>query len=514
MSSIDVTSPTAITVSQRITETLKRHLHATSARVAEKLAVPRGSLTVDIGSSDHTVPQVFKNAAIRVLGVEPTNIAKIAVADGIPTVNQFFSVEVARAILAEHGPAAIVTAANGFAHVSRLSELLSGVRELLTDDGMFVTESHYMVDILETLQYDSIYHEHLRFYLLKPLQRLFDDHGFTLEDVERIPNYGGSIGCMRGRAAAARPRRTWPASWRSRSAWAVTTIGLRDFRVRTEASRQKLRSLIVRLDEGQRVAGIGCPGRAVTLLTYCGLTPDLLPYIAEQSTSLKLGLYTPGGTSRSSTRPACSRSSPVRADADLALRRADHQEPQGARPDLQDHHPAAGGDHRVTSDARFIGRRVLIVCPGVPHSRVGASTILFFHYIRGIAGTGCRAMLVLLADPSNFDENRLKEFLEETQDLPNLTTTVCRFDRLYGADRWLRPYVETLPAEVVTAAQRFTPRRSSASTCSRRRTHGKSAAARNRLRGSATSTSRRSGTTHFMTSASVRRPSSRCLWSR
>ena len=69
-----------------------------------------------------------------------------------------------------------------------------------------------------------------------------------------------------------------------------------DFRVRTEASRQKLRSLIVRLnDEGQRVAGIGCPGRAVTLLTYCGLTPDLLPYIAEQSTSLKLGLYTPGG---------------------------------------------------------------------------------------------------------------------------------------------------------------------------------------------------------------------------
>lgn len=279
-----------------ITETLKRHLHATSARVADKLAVPRGSLTVDIGSNDGTVLQGFKNVGMRVLGVEPTNIAKIAVADGIPTVNQFFSVEVARAILAEHGPAAIVTAANVFAHVSRLSELLSGVREMLTDDGMFVTESHYMVDILETLQYDSIYHEHLRFYLLKPLQRLFDDHGFTLQDVERIPNYGGSIRvyARKGRGGPSSPDVASLMALEERMGCYDDRV-YDDFRVRTEASRRQLRSLIVRLnDEGQRVAGIGCPGRAVTLLTYCGLTPDLLPYIAEQSTSLKLGLYTPG----------------------------------------------------------------------------------------------------------------------------------------------------------------------------------------------------------------------------
>ena len=279
-----------------ITETLKKNLHGTSARVAEKIGVPQGSLVVDIGSNDGTVLQGFKNVGMRVLGVEPTDIAKIAIADGIPTVNEFFSAEAAARIRAEHGPAAVVTAANVFAHINNLSSLLKGVHDLLDEGGVFVTESHYMVDILETLQYDSIYHEHLKFYLIKPLQRLFADHGFTLEDVERIPNYGGSLRAYarkgrHGRVAAAVDELL--ALEEQRGCYADETYVR--FRERTEASRRALRSLIVTLnDEGKRVVGIGSPGRAVTLLQYCGLTPDLIPYIAEQSTSLKLGLFTPG----------------------------------------------------------------------------------------------------------------------------------------------------------------------------------------------------------------------------
>lgn len=279
-----------------ITETLKKNLHGTSARVAQNIGVPKGSLVVDIGSNDGTVLQGFKNVGMRVLGVEPTNIANIAIADGIPTLNEFFSRGVATRIRAEHGPAKVVTAANVFAHINNLSELLHGVHELLDEGGVFVTESHYMVDILETLQYDSIYHEHLKFYLIKPLQRLFDDHGFTLEDVERIPNYGGSL---RAYARKGRNGRVAPAVGEllalenARGCYDDATYVR--FRERTEASRRALRSLVVKLnDEGKRVVGIGCPGRAVTLLAYCGLTPDLIPYIAEQSTSLKLGLYTPG----------------------------------------------------------------------------------------------------------------------------------------------------------------------------------------------------------------------------
>jgi hypothetical protein len=279
-----------------ITETLRKNLHATAVRVVEKCGVPKGSLAVDIGSNDGTVLQGFRNVGLKVLGVEPTNIANIAIANGIPTHQDFFHLGVVRKILTEHGQAAVVTAANVFAHVNRLSELLNGVRELLSDDGVFVTESHYMVDILDTLQYDSIYHEHLRFYLLKPLQRLLDDHGFTLEHAERISNYGGSIRvyARKGRKKASSPELAELIAHEEKMGCYQDAL-YDQFARRTEESRRKLRSLIVRLnDEGKRVIGIGCPGRAITLLTYCGLGPDLLPYIAEQSTSLKLGLFTPG----------------------------------------------------------------------------------------------------------------------------------------------------------------------------------------------------------------------------
>ena len=279
-----------------ITETLRRNLHAIAGHVATRTGVKTGALVVDIGSNDGTILQGFKSAGMKVLGVEPTKIAEIARADGIDTLNEFFSPAVAERIVTEYGKAQVVTAANVFAHVNALSSLLQGVHHLLDERGVFVTESHYMLDIIETLQYDSIYHEHLRFYLMKPLQKLFDRHGFTLEDVERIPNYGGSI-----RVYARKGKGGVPSAAVGELIAKEERAGCYDertyvaFRERMDASRRALRSLVVRAyDEGKRMVGVGCPGRAMTLLTYCGLTPDLIPYIAEQSTSLKLGLFTPG----------------------------------------------------------------------------------------------------------------------------------------------------------------------------------------------------------------------------
>jgi hypothetical protein len=279
-----------------ITETLRQNLYGTSAKVAETIGVAKGSLVIDIGSNDGSILQGFKNVGMRVLGVEPTKIAEIANANGIPTLREFFSQDLAKRIVAEHGTATVVTAANVFAHINQLTQLLTGIHDLLSEDGVFVSESHYMVDILKTLQYDSIYHEHLRFYLIKPLQVLFDIHGFTLEHVERIPNYGGSIRvyARKGRGRFATQAVTELIELEEEMGCYADEVYV-DFARRTQASRAQLRSLLVRLfDEGKRVVGIGCPGRAITLLTYCGISTDLLPYIAEQSTSLKLGLFTPG----------------------------------------------------------------------------------------------------------------------------------------------------------------------------------------------------------------------------
>lgn len=278
-----------------ITETLKKNLHAIATHVSEGVGLKPGALVIDIGSNDGTILEGFKAHGMRVLGVEPTKIANIAIASGIPTLNTFFSRQVAQGIVAEHGKAGLVTAANVFAHVDKLSTLINGISELLDDGAYFVSESHYMLSILETLQYDSIYHEHLRYYLVKPLQRLFHDHGFTLVDVERIPNYGGSIRAYarKGRGHAVQPRvADFLAREEAAGAYADATYAA--FAERIRESRKALRSFVVRAaDEGKRVVGVGCPGRCVTLLAYCGITPDLMPYIAEQSTSLKLGMFTP-----------------------------------------------------------------------------------------------------------------------------------------------------------------------------------------------------------------------------
>ncbi|NUN92841.1 MAG: class I SAM-dependent methyltransferase [Verrucomicrobiae bacterium] len=279
-----------------ITETLKRNLQATAERGQEKFPASRDALAVDIGSNDGTLLEGFKKLGFRVRGVEATNIARVANEKGIPTTQGFFNLNMAQRIVDTEGAAAFVTATNVFAHVNHLGTLLRGIHMLLTENGVFISESHYLLDILATLQYDSIYHEHLRFYSLKPLAKLFDSQGFSLVDAERIPNYGGSIRIYaqkgRGRPFSENVRNLLA---EEEKAGLYASGAYQKFARDAQTSRQKLRSLLVRLrDEGKTVAGIGCPGRAATLLTWCGISPDLLPYIAEQSTCLKVGKFTPG----------------------------------------------------------------------------------------------------------------------------------------------------------------------------------------------------------------------------
>jgi len=278
-----------------ITETLRNNLHAISKHVSNKIKLSENALVVDIGSNDGTILEGFKSSGMRVLGVEPTNIADIANQNGVETIKDYFSLDIAQQIITKHGKASLVVAANVFAHINELSSLIEGVHFLLEDEGIFVTESHYQLDILETLQYDSVYHEHLRYYLVKPLIKIFSEKGFTLFDIERIPNYGGSI-----RVYAAKGIQHKVSDNVCRLIDLEEKMGVYQddtyelFRQEAESSRKKIRSLIVRLnDDGKRIVGVGCPGRSATLLNYCGITSDMMPYIAEQSSSLKLGMFTP-----------------------------------------------------------------------------------------------------------------------------------------------------------------------------------------------------------------------------
>jgi len=278
-----------------ITKMLTDNFKELAGTLIEKYELKRGDLVVDIGSNDGTALKPFKARGMRVLGVEPTDVYKIALKDGIPTIKAFFTEEVARKIVKKYGRAKVIIATNVFAHVAELPSFMQGLKKLLTPSGSFVSESQYLLDTVRKLQYDTVYHEHLRYYSLKPLALLFKKYGFTLLDAERIASSGGSI-------------RVFATKGKGRASLRVKTLikaeekfGLyndraySNFKKRVEAARFKLVRLLSELKlKGKSVAGVGSPGRSSTIMNYCHLDPVLIPYVAEQSTSLKLGLFTPG----------------------------------------------------------------------------------------------------------------------------------------------------------------------------------------------------------------------------
>ena len=279
-----------------ITTSLVNNLRSTGPKVMERYGIATGGLAIDIGSNDGTLLSGFLDAGMRVLGVEPTNIAQIANANGIETIQEFFGEDMAKGISSKYGKAKVVTAANMFAHVSKLGSLIRGVEALLENGGIFVTESHYLGDMIDTVQYDSVYHEHLKYYSICSIIRLFDYYDFTVVDVDRIPNYGGSI-----RVYAMKGKNQYVNESVKNLLDEEMKMGLYDtsifdrFVQQVRDSKKTLQKLVVDVhSRGERLVGIGSPGRASTLLSYCNIDPDMMMYIAEQSTSLKLGLFMPG----------------------------------------------------------------------------------------------------------------------------------------------------------------------------------------------------------------------------
>lgn len=280
-----------------ITRELEAYQRAFAHEVVTELGVPPASLCVDIGSNDGTLLSGFKQLGMRALGVEPTNIATIArEQNGIETIQSFFDERLAKQIGSDYGLAKVITATNVFAHMASLGEVMRGICRLLDRDGVFITESHYLLDVIEKLQFDTVYHEHIRTYSLKALVTLFAYYGMEVFHVRRADRYGGNI-----RAYVARKGRRPVTSAVGKLLKLEVQRKLfdpetyRKFRFEVEERRDQFMTLAYDAHkQGKRLVGNSCPGRCATLLNYYGVTRDLMPYIAEQPTSLKLGLHLPG----------------------------------------------------------------------------------------------------------------------------------------------------------------------------------------------------------------------------
>lgn len=254
------------------------------------------SVVCDVGSNDGTLLKGFKRHGARVLGIEPTQIAAIAIAEGVDTVNDFFNEGVARDIVSEYGNASLVTASNVFAHMAPLGDVVRGIQTLIGNDGVFVLENHYLLDVLNKTQYDTIYHEHIRTYSLRSLITLFGFYGLEVFHAERVSRYGGNIRahvCLKGgRQIQASVREILKTE---ADAGLDKAPIYEKFRKNAEITRDALVEFAVTAkSKGQRFVGNSCPGRANTLLHYCDIGTNLMPYIAEQPASLKKGLYSPG----------------------------------------------------------------------------------------------------------------------------------------------------------------------------------------------------------------------------
>jgi SAM-dependent methyltransferase len=277
------------------TKLLRDNFADLAREAAAMLGLGNGDLVVDIGSNDGTLLSNFKNAGHRVLGIEPTDVGAIADQRGIPTLKRYFGPEVAREVKREHGPAALVTAANCFAHIEDVHAIVDAIGEMLRPDGVFISESHYLIGLLDTLQYDTIYHEHLRYYSLASLKHLLEMHGLEVFHARPIPSHGGSIRVYAARHGTRTVQRSVGDMLAAEPRGEAMAGRLASFRHDVVLSKLRLLAMLRDLKEkGARIAGISAPSRASTLVNYVGLDEAIVDYICEIPGSLKIGRYMPG----------------------------------------------------------------------------------------------------------------------------------------------------------------------------------------------------------------------------
>jgi 2-polyprenyl-3-methyl-5-hydroxy-6-metoxy-1,4-benzoquinol methylase len=279
-----------------MTRTGVAHFQAFADAVVDGFGFVEGGLAVDVGSNVGVLLSGFKRRGMRVRGIEPAgNIAAIANGNGIPTLPEFFGAAAVAKVLAGDGKAKVVTCSNVFAHVHDLRAFMAAVDGLLDTDGIFVVEAPYLVYLLDNLEYDTIYHEHLSYLSIMPLARFFRSCGMDLFHVTQSSIHGGSIRMYVGRAGAHSVRDSVSemiALETKREIHSLSTLSA--FADRVAAHREELVWLLNSLRrEGKRIAGVSAPAKGMTLLNYCGIGRETLEFLTEKST-LKIGRFAPG----------------------------------------------------------------------------------------------------------------------------------------------------------------------------------------------------------------------------
>ncbi len=275
-------------------DTMLKHSKSIADRLVSERKLGPDSLAVEVASNDGYLLQNYKQAGIPVLGIEPArNIADVAIEKGIPTLCEFFGRELGQELRASARLADVIHANNVFAHVPDINGFLAGIELALKDDGIAIIEFPYARDMIEKVEFDTIYHEHVFYFTLTAVENACSRHKLLVSDVERLPIHGGSLRVFITKCGLV-SQAVINLREQEKSLKLDSMEAYNDFGDRVRGLRQELTQLLLSLKEsGKTIAAYGAAAKGSTLLNFIGVGTDVLDFVADRST-VKQGFLMPG----------------------------------------------------------------------------------------------------------------------------------------------------------------------------------------------------------------------------
>lgn len=279
------------------TETFKKYFKEMAESITRQFKLNSNSLVVDIGSNDGLLLKNFKELGVKVIGVEPAlNLMVLAKKNEVHTINNFFNEAVVAEIIRIKGKPDVITATNVFAHVADIAEFTNNVKRLLKENGIFCIEVQYLLDTIQKLTFDNIYHEHLSYFSILSLNEFFKRHGMELFKIEHVDSHGGSIRVFiqkkGGKYAVDYSVKKFIKQEKAAALDSLETY--ERFAERIYTIKSKFQSFMNKIkSEGKRVVGYGAPAKATTFLNFCDIDNKYINYVVEDN-PLKQGLIIPG----------------------------------------------------------------------------------------------------------------------------------------------------------------------------------------------------------------------------
>ena len=273
------------------------HAKLYADQIIETLELNSKSFVIEVASNDGYLLKNFLHAGIPCLGIEPTHSTAAAAEKlGISVLREFFGKALAKRLASEGKQADLIIGNNVYAHVPDINDFTLGLKSALKAGGTITLEFPHLLQLIEKVQFDTIYHEHLSYYSFYSVSRIFQESGLRVLDVEELPTHGGSLrvfGCHLNDVRQTTSAVEWLLEREAKA-------GLRDiatyqaFQVKVNRIKDELLTFL--LDKkrlGKHVAGYGAAAKGSTLLNFAGLKPDLVSFIADKATS-KQGKFMPG----------------------------------------------------------------------------------------------------------------------------------------------------------------------------------------------------------------------------